>query len=178
MRISLEQSLWMSGTDVLKVYEVYADVTNADSSVTHIVPTVQSYLGDQSAADPNSIGLKVTAASGDGTTVTYTYTRTSGVAAIIVGNYVSVSGFTTAGFNVRNAQVLTVGPTTFTIANTTTGSETISVNNNGRSSDGTYYGTVENVANSVDSDSGTYATFTRFRYYPGAQGGGAFYTFG
>lgn len=61
----------------------------------------------------------VTAASGDGTTITYTAQNT-----FTRGQSVTVTGLTVAGFNVSGATIASVDATKFTVTNTTVGSVT------------------------------------------------------
>ena len=70
---------------------------------------------------PTSSGASsITAAAGDGITVTYTH---SGSNTLSVGQNVSISGLTPSGYNVSNAAITTVpSATTFTILNSTSGS--------------------------------------------------------
>ena len=69
---------------------------------------------------PTSSGASsITAAAGDGITVTYTH---SGSNTLSVGQNVSISGLTPNGYNVSNAAIISVPTaTTFTILNSTTG---------------------------------------------------------
>lgn len=63
---------------------------------------------------------KVTAISGDGTTVTYTVDNN-----FLAGMAVTTAGSSIAGYNVTNATIATASSTNFTITNATTGTPTL-----------------------------------------------------
>lgn len=72
---------------------------------------------------PTSTGVDtVTGASGDGSSVTYTY---SGHNTLVTGQNISISTLTPAGYNLTNATIAAVtGSTTFTVSNGTIGNLT------------------------------------------------------
>jgi hypothetical protein len=185
INLELYNSLFEDGTDTLQVYEIYADVTHADATTSRLYPSASSYLGTPGGGD----FLYVTHATGDGTHATYTV-EAWGHNAVHAGDVLNVSGFTTLpGFNVSGAIVTSStiaggnpgGESgTITIANATVGSESVTIVGggfNGSTGGGTYYGSVANVANALDGNSGTFATFTRDHYYPTRGGGGVTFTF-
>ena len=174
MLLDLEQSLMLNGTDTLHVFEIYADVTLSDGTTSRIYPTASAFRGDVSLFNPNTSWLKLTSVTGDGATATYSYEVSAGPGSFSVGDLARIEGFTDAGFNVTSP-ITAIGSGTFSIANATTGSETIDAA--GYVDDGTWYGQVADAGSSIDGDLATYATLIRDHYWPGHQGGGIIYTF-
>lgn len=68
--------------------------------------------------------IATTAASGTGTTATITF-LTQGVAPYVVGQKITVEGVTPTGYNVQDAIVTAVSPTSVSYANTTTAAQTV-----------------------------------------------------
>lgn len=184
MNLELFQSMFFDSTDVLKVYDVYADVTYSDASTAIIRPTVEAYDGGLSLFDSSVFWLHITHAEGDGTQITYTFHQDyrSPVDSTAVGQHLKVVGFTNPDFNIAPStlRVAAVGSGTFTVLKPVTGSEDLvspSGSWNGWIYAGDYDGKVENPDLAVDGDPATYATLTRYHYYPGHSGGGITFTF-
>ena len=80
-----------------------------------------NYSGHPSfiAADPV---LRVTAAKGDGTTVTYTAQSNGFVPAALVGQNVTITGLSVSGLNLTNATIASATAYQFTVTNSATGS--------------------------------------------------------
>lgn len=78
---------------------------------------------ETSSAATRAVALAVTTsltgATGTGSVVTYT---TATAHKLVVGDYVTVTGFSTTGYNVTNTAITAITGTSFSVAGTTTGS--------------------------------------------------------
>ncbi len=72
-------------------------------------------------ADTGTISNTVTAASSNGTTVTYTYSPIDSSDYLKVGDIVTITGLSTAAFNLSSVTVATASATQFTVTNPATG---------------------------------------------------------
>lgn len=86
-----------------------------DFGLDNHVQAETAYSGYPSYTPSKGV-YQVTAASGDGTTVTYTSFNNAKP-----GDVVTITGLTTAAFNLTSATVASAGPVSFTVTNSATG---------------------------------------------------------
>jgi hypothetical protein len=86
-----------------------------DFALDNHVQAETAYSGYPSYTPSKGV-YQVTAASGDGTTVTYTSFNNAKP-----GDVVTITGLTTAAFNLTSATVASAGPVSFTVTNSATG---------------------------------------------------------
>lgn len=91
----------------------------APSAILQADTTTKGFLPPRmTTAQKNAMvsTISITAISGNGTTITYTAANT-----LVAGNLVTITGATTAGYNLTNATVATATSTSFTVTNSATG---------------------------------------------------------